>query len=326
MPELEKKEPALHKVVRIVLTPRCNLSCSFCHNEGMDERDFYRRLALGKLLPILKLFKQEGVEGVSFTGGEPMLYKRWQELANQVTEMFEREYVHLTTNGVLLLQQVAFLQQLNLGQVNVSIPSIDPHKYEQITGSDLLPLVLKGVDTLLETARTRVHINVMVLKGINDTERALLDAVTYWQERPVGLDLMVPYRWPQKVAEPSIIDTATLRGSLERIGAVADSVSFGPYRAPVQRYKWGGLMISLRTYVAAKNSTMCVECLARPLCTEGISNPRISLGGKVKACLLGRPLDLYGLAVKDDLSRMLQEIKTFLQRAYHGAPPCWESR
>lgn len=151
--------------LRISLTPKCNLSCIYCHREG--EKDPEAPLTAAEIAEVLRVAAGFGIRSIKFTGGEPLLRPDLIEIVKSVPAGIESS---LTTNGTLLAGLAADLKQAGLRRVNVSIDSLDPATYRKIAGTDRLSDVLDGIDAALATGLTPVKLNMVVLKGINDHE------------------------------------------------------------------------------------------------------------------------------------------------------------
>jgi len=158
--------------LRISLTPKCNLSCIYCHREG--ENVLGAPLSAAEIAEVLRVAAGFGIRSVKFTGGEPMLRSDLIEIIRSVPPMMESS---ITTNGTLLAGLAADLKRAGLRRVNVSIDSLDPVTYKNIAGTDRLSDVLEGIDAAIATGLTPVKLNMVVLKGINDHE--IDDFLTY---------------------------------------------------------------------------------------------------------------------------------------------------
>jgi cyclic pyranopterin phosphate synthase len=158
--------------LRISLTPRCNLSCIYCHREG--EKAPQGPLSAAEIAEVLRVAAGFGIRSVKFTGGEPTLRPDLIEIIKSVPAGMESS---ITTNGTLLAGLAADLKQAGLRRVNVSIDSLDPATYKKITGTDRLSDVLEGIDAAIASGLTPVKLNMVVLKGINDHE--IDDFLTY---------------------------------------------------------------------------------------------------------------------------------------------------
>lgn len=151
--------------LRISLTPKCNLSCIYCHREG--EEDPKDPLSAAEIAEVIRVAAGFGIRSIKFTGGEPLLRPDLTEIIRSVPEGVESS---LTTNGTLLAGLAEDLKQAGLRRVNVSIDSLDPATYAKIAGTDRLSEVMDGIDAALATGLTPVKLNMVVLKGINDHE------------------------------------------------------------------------------------------------------------------------------------------------------------
>mgnify|MGYP001306960405 FL=1 len=158
--------------LRISLTPKCNLSCIYCHREG--ENVLGAPLSAAEIAEVLRVAAGFGIRSVKFTGGEPMLRSDLIDIIRSVPAGMESS---ITTNGTLLAGLAADLKRAGLRRVNVSIDSLDPVTYKNIAGTDRLSDVLEGIDAAIATGLTPVKLNMVVLKGINDHE--IDDFLTY---------------------------------------------------------------------------------------------------------------------------------------------------
>jgi cyclic pyranopterin phosphate synthase len=151
--------------LRVSLTPKCNLSCIYCHREG--EKSSKEQLTAEEIGEILRIAAGFGIRAVKFTGGEPLLRPDLLEIVQSVPAGMESS---LTTNGTMLADIASDLKDAGLKRVNVSLDSLNPKTYKKITGTDMLTDVLSGITAALETGLTPVKLNMVVLSGINDTE------------------------------------------------------------------------------------------------------------------------------------------------------------
>jgi len=151
--------------LRVSLTPKCNLSCIYCHKEG--EKSPKDQLSAGEIAEILRIAAKFEIRSVKFTGGEPLLRPDLLKIVQSVPAGMESS---LTTNGTLLAGLAPGLKSSGLRRVNVSIDSLNPETYKKITGTDGLSEVLDGITAALDVGLTPVKLNMVVLEGINDHE------------------------------------------------------------------------------------------------------------------------------------------------------------
>ena len=151
--------------IRVSLTPKCNLSCIYCHKEG--EKSPKEQLSAEDIAEILRVAAKFEIRSVKFTGGEPLLRPDLVSIVQSVPAGMESS---LTTNGTLLADLALDLKTSGLRRVNVSIDSLNPETYKKITGVDNLSDVLEGITAALDVGLTPVKLNMVVLDGINDNE------------------------------------------------------------------------------------------------------------------------------------------------------------
>jgi cyclic pyranopterin phosphate synthase len=151
--------------LRISLTPKCNLRCIYCHAEGEVAPE--DQMDASEIAEIIRVAAKFDMRSVKFTGGEPLVRKDLVEIVSSVPEHMESS---LTTNGTLLAPIVYDLKDAGLSRVNVSLDTLRPDRYQQITGKDYLEHVLNGIDAALDAGLTPIKLNMVVLKDINEDE------------------------------------------------------------------------------------------------------------------------------------------------------------
>jgi GTP 3',8-cyclase len=151
--------------LRISLTPKCNLSCIYCHREG--EKSPKEQIPAEEIAEILRVAAKFEIRSVKFTGGEPLLRQDLLEIVRSVPAGMESS---LTTNGILLADLASGLKEAGLRRVNISLDSLNPETYKKITGIDRLSDVLAGIDGALDAGLTPIKLNMVLLDGVNDKE------------------------------------------------------------------------------------------------------------------------------------------------------------
>lgn len=151
--------------LRISLTPRCNLRCIYCHAEG--EVQPQTEMTLDEISEVMETGAKFGIKSVKFTGGEPMLRSDIVGIVQAVPEGLESS---MTTNGTLLADRAYELKEAGLSRVNISLDSLRPERYQEITGRACLDDALAGITAALDAGLTPVKLNMVLLDGINDDE------------------------------------------------------------------------------------------------------------------------------------------------------------
>ncbi len=151
--------------LRISLTSRCNLKCIYCHHEG-ETREITNEMNVETIANIVKASTAFGVNKVKFSGGEPLMREDLEQILRVLPRLKD---VSATTNGTYLAKKAHTLADSGLDRINISLPSLYPDIYKQITGGDV-HRVFEGIDAAVECDLTPVKLNMVLLKGINDSE------------------------------------------------------------------------------------------------------------------------------------------------------------
>jgi GTP 3',8-cyclase len=162
--------------LRVSLTDRCNLRCSYCMPaEGLDWLPKPELLTDDELLRLIGLAVTElGVTEVRFTGGEPLLRRGLPALVQGAAALRPRPELSLTTNAIGLARLAGPLRQAGLDRVNVSLDTLSPQTFAQLTRRDRLPDVLAGLAAAADAGLTPVKVNAVLMRGVNDHEATAL--------------------------------------------------------------------------------------------------------------------------------------------------------
>lgn len=169
--------------LRVSLTDRCNLRCTYCMPaEGLDWIPTDFTLSDDETIRLIRIgVEQLGIRMVRFTGGEPLLRKNLDKILAATKEMRTDEGVApqtaLTTNGLSLARQAQKLASAGLDRVNISLDTIDPELYARLTRRDRIGDVFDAIDAAIEAGLTPVKINAVVMPGVN--EDGILDLARF---------------------------------------------------------------------------------------------------------------------------------------------------
>jgi cyclic pyranopterin phosphate synthase len=158
--------------LRVSLTDRCNLRCTYCMPaEGLDWLAGPDVLTNTELLRLLDIaVTRLGVTDIRFTGGEPLLRKGIEEIIAGAAELRPRPRISMTTNAIGLARRIDRLRAAGLDRINVSLDSLDPRRFAEITRRDRLADVLAGLAAARAAGLTPVKVNAVLLRGVNDDE------------------------------------------------------------------------------------------------------------------------------------------------------------
>ncbi|MDO5018052.1 MAG: GTP 3',8-cyclase MoaA [Lagierella massiliensis] len=162
--------------LRISITDRCNLRCKYCMPEdGFLKVDSKEVLTIDEYLQIAKAFKDLGIKKIRITGGEPLVKRGVIDLVKGLSKM-GIEDISMTTNGILLKDMAKDLKEAGLNRVNISLDSLKPNRYEEITRGGKLEDVLQGIRECKKYGISPIKINTVVLRSFNlDEYKDFLD-------------------------------------------------------------------------------------------------------------------------------------------------------
>ncbi len=204
--------------LRVSVTDRCDFRCTYCMAEDMTFLPKKDLLSLEELERLCSVFIAKGVRKLRLTGGEPLVRRNVMELVRQLSRHLESgalEELTLTTNGSQLSRFANELAQHGVKRLNVSLDTLDPSKFQEITRWGELSKVLAGIEAA-QAAGLHVKINAVALKGFNDHE--LPDLMRWAHGR--GMDMTVIETMPMGEIDADRTDQylplSQLRAKLER--------------------------------------------------------------------------------------------------------------
>ena len=143
--------------MRLSVTAKCDLSCSYCHNEG--QVDPGREMSVEEIDRLLEIAHLSGINKVKLTGGEPLIRTDIIDIVRVASKWMEE--VSMTTNGTHLASLSSELKSAGLKRVNISLDSHDADKYKEATGFDKLHDVLEGIRMAVEAGLEPVKVNIV---------------------------------------------------------------------------------------------------------------------------------------------------------------------
>ena len=179
--------------LRISITDRCNLRCIYCMPaEGVKSLSHQDILTYEELELFTRAAAEAGIRRVRITGGEPLVRKGSVDFIRMLSGIEPKLKISLTTNGLLLARYASELKEAGLSRVNISLDTLDPDVYSNITRIGELSEAMAGLDAAIEAGLEPVKINVVVLKGVNDDPLPFAELA---RERPVHVRFIeyMPY-------------------------------------------------------------------------------------------------------------------------------------
>lgn len=184
MKELRDSFGRKHDYLRISITDRCNLRCIYCMGpDGIKLLDHKEILSFEEIIKFVKILATYGIKKIRITGGEPLVRKGIEKLIGDLNAIPGIEDISLTTNGQTLAPKLDKLIENGLKRVNISIDSLRPHIYREVTRGGELSKVFESINLALERGLSPVKINVVLMKGINDSE--IIDFLKLTVDKPI---------------------------------------------------------------------------------------------------------------------------------------------
>lgn len=258
--------------LRISVTDRCNLRCRYCMpEEGVPSVGHGQVLSFEELFRIARVAVEQGVRKIRLTGGEPLVRKGLISFVEQLCQLPQNPELTLTSNGLLLADKAAELKRVGLQRVNVSLDTLNPELFEQITRRPGLDRVLEGICAAEVAGLWPLKLNMVPIRGVNSAEIADFARLTFehdWQVRfiefmPVsgGLDYPPESRFPAAEISEILRSIAPLK-EIERKGA----------DGPARLYQFEGAK-GVVGVIPAVSDHFCGECNRLRLTSDGFLRP-----------------------------------------------------
>lgn len=172
--------------IRISITDRCNLRCIYCMpEEGIKLIDHKEVLTYEEIIRLCRQFAKIGISKVKITGGEPLVRKDVHKLIKAIKEIDGIDNITMTTNGILLENQIDDLVNAGLDAVNISIDTLREDRYREITRLGDINKVMSGIKKCLTYKNLKVKINCVPIKGENEEE--LLDLINLCKDNDISI-------------------------------------------------------------------------------------------------------------------------------------------
>jgi len=157
--------------LRISITDRCNLRCIYCMPiDGISHLSHENILSYEEIVRIARIAVKEGITKIRITGGEPLVRKGVVNLVGWLSQLEGIEDLSMTTNGILLSKFAKPLYEAGLKRVNVSMDSLKPDRFREITRGGELSSLWRGIEKANEVGMNPIKINVVAMKGFNEDE------------------------------------------------------------------------------------------------------------------------------------------------------------
>ncbi|MDN5784659.1 MAG: GTP 3',8-cyclase MoaA [Corynebacterium casei] len=303
---LKDKFGRVARDLRVSLTDRCNLRCTYCMPaEGLEWMATEQTLSDDETIRLITLaVTQLGIRQIRFTGGEPLLRKSLEYIIAETKKLRTDEgkppSIAMTTNGLGLDRRVHKLKEAGLDRVNISLDTIDHKRYAQLTRRDRLDGVMKAIDASIAAGLNPVKINAVVMPGINEDDIVPLAKfalrtgaqLRFIEQMPLG---------PREKWKRS--DMVTAEEILERLSAKLDLTPAEEPRGSAPAQLWNAVLPNGSATGPLTGSIGVIASVTRPFCGD-CDRTRLTTDGAVRNCLFGNSetslRDLMRAGASDD--------------------------
>ena len=260
--------------LRISITDRCNLRCRYCvPRELIPKLSHTEILTYEEILRVVRIATRLGISKVRVTGGEPLVRKGVYHFLKQLAATEGLKDVSLTTNGVLLADNLEKIQAAGISRINISLDTLSPTKYRDITGFDKFDRVWQGIEKALKMGFHPIKLNVVALKGINDKELVEMAHLSFRYPFHVRFIEYMPIG--QSDFNPgSLLLTPEIKSRIRAMGKLIP-VQGAKNDGPAQRYKFEHAEGEIG-FIAALSQHFCNKC----------NRLRLTASGQLRPCLL----------------------------------------
>jgi cyclic pyranopterin phosphate synthase len=263
----------VHNNLRISVTDRCNLRCTYCMPEEVTFLDKQEVLTFEEITRFVEVVAPLGINKLRLTGGEPLLRRDLARLVEMLAAVPGIDDISLTTNGLLLTQQAQSLYDAGLRRITISLDTLDPARFRELTRRDGLELVLEGIEAARRVGFGPIKINAVSIRGI--TEHEVVPLANYARERdlemrfieymPIGADA---WERGKVFFAHEILDLIETQ-----VAPLVPVEDYDP-RAPAMEFQYadGGGRVGI---IASISRPFCLRC----------NRVRLTADGKLRNCL-----------------------------------------
>ena len=283
-----------HNYLRISLTERCNLRCSYCMPlEGVQLSPAKHLMNANEIYSIAKIFVNLGVNKIRLTGGEPLVRKDFSRILERLSSL--NVDLSITTNAVSIDRYLIQLKKAQVETINVSLDTLDAEKYQKITFRNYFNRVYQNILTLIAEG-FKVKINAVLMRGINEDE--ILSFIKFTKNLPVVFRFIefMPFNGNQWSRE-KIISFNEIMRKIKK--AYPSNQIIRTKDAPNDTSK----NYAIKDY---RGSFAIISTVTNPFC-DSCNRIRLTADGKLKNCLFSKNESdlLTAFRNKEDLEEII---------------------
>ncbi|MDH4164259.1 MAG: GTP 3',8-cyclase MoaA [Nitrospirota bacterium] len=258
--------------LRISVTDRCNLKCVYCMPAaGVNCMEKHEVLSTTEIVRFVQIAYRYGLRKVRITGGEPLVRGDILSLIRALKQDVGIRDLSITTNGLLLEGMAEQLKHAGLDRVNVSLDTMDPERYRNITRGGALDTVWRGIEAAVEAGLAPLKINMVPLRGINDDEVRDFARLTYERDFHIRFIEFMPTggnAWRRT----DCVTSGEVRAQVASLGRLTPLLFRGG--GPSRNYRLSGAR-GVIGFISPVSDHFCGSC----------NRLRLSADGKLRPCL-----------------------------------------
>lgn len=268
----------VHRDLRVSLTDRCNLRCTYCMPaEGLPWIAAPDLLTADELVRVVAISTSLGITTVRLTGGEPLVRPDVVDIVGRLAQLPSRPRVSMTTNGLRLAALARPLAEAGLTRVNVSCDTLSRETFQRLTLRDRLDDVLAGIAAARNAGLSPVKVNAVLIRGVNDHEA---DALLRWaRSEDVHLRFIeqMPLDPQHGWNRATMITRSEILDRLAASGHVLTPVAVSRGSAPAEEFVVDG----------GPATVGIVGSVTNPFC-DACDRVRLTADGQWRSCLFAR--------------------------------------
>ncbi|MGZ3496519.1 MAG: GTP 3',8-cyclase MoaA [Vulcanimicrobiaceae bacterium] len=262
--------------LRVSVTDKCNLRCVYCMPEpGLPWLPKAQILSYEEIVELVRAAASVGVRSIRLTGGEPLVRKDLSHLVAEIAAIDGIEDIALSTNAMLLEQQIDALVAAGLTRVNISLDTLRPDRFQAIARRPGLDRVLAGIEAAIDRGLSPVKLNCVVMRGQNDDEIADFAEMTRTRAVFVRFIEIMPVEENVGLQRDAYISADEILERVRGVGQLAPSDGPGG-NGPARYFAFDG----------APGAVGVISPLSHDYC-ERCNRVRLTADGKLRLCLFG---------------------------------------
>lgn len=292
------------RYLRVSVTDRCNLRCKYCMpEEGVCKKTHREMLSLEEIYRIIEASEEIGFDKIRITGGEPLVRKNIEWLIKKTADLEGIKDIAMTTNGILLAQNAEKLKNAGLNRVNISLDTLNPDKFKEITRGGNLSDVLKGIKAAIHYGLTPIKINTVLIGGFNDDEIEDLAEYTLNHDIHVRFIELMPIGHAADWTNEKFIPNEVVLEKLKDLIPLKTEDG-----SPAKIYKIPG----------AKGTIGLINPISQHFCST-CNRLRLTADGNLKPCLHSdKEIDVKGsLGHKEEIKKIIVDTIEMKPREHH---------